>query len=160
MEKIEGEPYWLSRARREIGQKEIDGPGSNPRIIEYHASTKLKATDDSIPWCSSFVCWVFEEEGIPSTKSAAAHSWLDWGESIEKPILGCIVVLKRTGSPTSAHVGFYMGESPGHIEILGGNQMNRVCIQSFPSSLVLGYRMPDARYNWSLSDRFNRETDS
>lgn len=154
-----GEPYWLSRARREIGQKELDGPGSNPRIVEYHASTKLQATDDTIPWCSSFMCWVFEQEGIPSTKSAAAVSWLDWGEALDKPVLGCVVVLKRpSGGPSSAHVGLYVGEIPGSIELLGGNQSNRVCVQPFPTSLVLGYRMPDPVYYRGQNVR--RELDS
>jgi uncharacterized protein (TIGR02594 family) len=156
----EGEPYWLTRARREIGQQEDDGPGSNPRIVEYHSHTKLKATDDTIPWCSSFMCWVFESEGIPSTKSAAAVSWLDWGEALEKPVIGCVVVLRRlSGGPAAAHVGLYVGELPGSIEILGGNQQNRVCVQPFPLSLVLGYRKPDSRYCWSQSN-VKRELDS
>jgi uncharacterized protein (TIGR02594 family) len=106
------------------------------------------------------MCWVFEQEGIPSTKSAAAISWLDWGESISKPVLGCVVVLRRpSGGPSAAHVGFYVGEYPGVIELLGGNQANRVCIQPYPLELVLGYRVPDPRYAWN-QEKINRSLDS
>ncbi len=146
IKRIDGEPYWISRARREVGVAEVDGPISNPRIIEYNSFTKLKATDDSIPWCSSFMCWVFENEGVETLKSAAAISWLDWGVSIKKPILGCVVIIKREGSPTAAHVALYVGETPGHLELLGGNQNNRVCVQPYKTPLVLGYRFPDSRY--------------
>jgi uncharacterized protein (TIGR02594 family) len=125
------EPYWVSRARREIGVKALDGPLSNPRIIEYNQFTTLKALDDNIPWCSAFLCWVFENEGIPSTKNALAMSWLDWGDPIDKPIEGCVVVIKRDGSPTAGHVALYVGEFPGHLELLGGDQNNQVCVESF-----------------------------
>lgn len=146
MDQNASEPYWISRARREVGIAEDNGPGSNPRIIEYDSFTKLKATDDAIPWCSSFMCWVFENEGIPSPRSAAALDWLKWGVPLEKPLQGCIVVLKRKGGLNAAHVGIYMGETPGFINILGGNQMNRVCVQPYPTPMVLGYRNPLPEY--------------
>lgn len=133
------DPKWITRARKEVGQAEVNGPGSNPRIVEYHTFTTYNATSDEVPWCSSFVCWVFEKEGIPSTRSAAAMSWLKWGKAIRKPVLGCVVVLKRPGGH---HVGFYLGETPDKIDLLGGNQNNRVCVRSFPKDLVLGYRLP------------------
>ncbi len=140
------EPYWLKKARLEIGEKEVDGPESNQRIIDYHSFTNLKATEDSIPWCSSFVCFIMETSGIPSTKSAAARSWLDWGIPIEKPTLGCVVVLTRGFSTSSGHVGFLVAEVPGAVHILGGNQHNAVCVQSFPKISVIGYRLPPEEY--------------
>ncbi len=148
MENLEGEPYWLRTARREIGQAEVPGAESNPRILEYDSVTTLKATDDLVPWCSSFLCWVMEQESITSPRSAAAIDWLKWGVKIYKPIWGCIVILKRPDplNPNARHVGLYVGEGPGTIELLGGNQKNRVCIQPFPISLVEEYRMPDPRY--------------
>lgn len=148
MEKIEGEPCWISRARKEINQAEIPGDEDNPRIIEYHSVTTLKASHDEVPWCGAFACWNFEMEGIPSPKSAAAIDFKKWGVKILKPIFGCVVILKREDSsnPNARHVGFYVAESPGFIDLLGGNQKNRVCVQSFPISLVEEYRMPDPAY--------------
>ena len=49
-------PKWLEIALKEVGVSEIKG-GENKRILEYHASTTLKAKEDEIPWCSSFVNW-------------------------------------------------------------------------------------------------------
>lgn len=145
------EPAWLSLAKREIGVSEIVGAETNPRIAEYHKFTSLKASSDEVPWCSSFACWVMEVSGIPSPKSARARSWLDWGVKIDKPTLGCLVVLTRGNSTETGHVGFYVGESPGFISMLGGNQSNRVCVQDFPKVMVIGYRMPLPEY-WRLPD--------
>ncbi len=142
------EPYWLKKARIELGEKEVDGQGSNPRIIQYHSFTKLGATDDQVPWCSSFVCFIMETNGIPSTQSAQARSWLDWGIPVEKPTLGCVVVLSRGLNNNSGHVGFLVAEVPGSVHILGGNQQNAVCVQAFPKIAVIGYRLPPDEY-WS-----------
>lgn len=140
------EPPWLRRARNEMGVSEVMGEKHNARILEYHAETKLKATSDETPWCSAFACAMMEWSGVPSPKSAAARSWLTWGEAIDKPTLGCVVVLKRGTSETSGHVGFYVGEAPGFVQLLGGNQANTVSMASFPISMLLGYRLPGPEY--------------
>ena len=48
---------WMSVARAELGTREMPGPGSNKRVLEYLATTTLdsaaKATD-ATPWCSAF----------------------------------------------------------------------------------------------------------
>jgi hypothetical protein len=46
-------PYEIAKA--ELGTTEVPGTQNNPRILEYHATTTLKATTDEVPWCSSFV---------------------------------------------------------------------------------------------------------
>jgi uncharacterized protein (TIGR02594 family) len=139
------EPLWMPRARREIGIKEIPGPGDHPRVLEYHAATKLHAKADEVPWCSAFVCWVFEGIDIASTRSAAARSWLKWGKPLDKPQIGCVVVFSRTSpdNPNAAHVAFYAGERDGKVLALGGNQRNSVCIRPYDADRVLGYRWPD-----------------
>ncbi len=134
-------PPWLSIARKEQGVLEEAGIVNNPRILEYHKSTKLRATTDEIPWCSSFACWCMEKAGIPSPKSARAKDWLDWGVPVEKPTLGCIVVIRR--AINKGHVGFYESEDSYSIALTGGNQRDSVCILLYPKTRVLGYRMPD-----------------
>ena len=74
---------WMDIARNELGQNEIAGSRDNPRIVDYHGSTSLNASDDETPWCASFVNWVMEQAGIEGTDSAAAMSWADWGQSSE-----------------------------------------------------------------------------
>jgi len=139
---IEEKPLWLRIAEDEIGVREIAGPGSEARIVKYHASTTLKATDDSVPWCSSFVNWVMQKAGYKGTGLANARSWLKWGNAIKEPKLGCIVVFRRTGSPTAGHVAFYEGESNGLLLVLGGNQSDQVRLSRYPKGSVLGYRWP------------------
>ncbi len=135
------EPPWLIKARKEIGVAEIPGlDKNNPRILEYDAVTTLKAKVDEVPWCSAFVCAMLEWSGVDSTKSAAAVSYLDWGIELDKPSLGCIVVLERKGGH---HVGFYLHETMDAVTLLGGNQSDKVCEMRFPKSLVLSYRLPD-----------------
>ena len=135
-------PPWLTIARGEVGVTETPGPGNNPRILEYHKRTKLRAKDDITPWCAAFVCWCLEEAGLISPESAAAQDFLTWGRAIEKPVEGCIVVLKRPGG---RHVGFYVGESGRFVNIIGGNQRDRVMELMFSKNLVLGYRMPSEK---------------
>jgi len=134
-------PKWLDIAKGELGTREVKG-GENPRIIEYHATTTLKAKEDEIPWCSAFVNWCMKQAGFKGTWSAAARSWLTWGTGIQKPVPGCVVILRR-GDPPTGHVCFFVREAGnGLIECLGGNQSDQVKYSNYPSTDVLGYRWP------------------
>lgn len=135
-------PNWLTIAEKELGIHETPGIENTARIVEYHQLTRLKATDDETPWCSAFINWVMNRAGFEGTESAVAKSWLGWGVSLKVPAFGCVVVLSR-GHKWQGHVGFYIGSpSPDTIRVLGGNQGDKVSIQNFPKSLVLGYRWP------------------
>lgn len=124
------------------GVNEIVGHEHNPRIVEYHATTTLAATNDEVPWCSSFVCWCVEQAGIASTRSARARSWLDWGLHGDAA-RGAIVVLSRGANPQSGHVGFFVEhDREQRFFLLGGNQSNAVTIESFPWTRVLDVRWP------------------
>jgi uncharacterized protein (TIGR02594 family) len=128
-------------ARGELGQKEIRG-GENPRIIEYHKSTTLKASEDEVAWCASFACWVVEKAGLKSTKSAAARSFLKWGNAVELKDAkeGDIVVFKRGSSSWQGHVAFYLSHDSTYITVLGGNQGKSVSIAKYSAKNLLGVR--------------------
>lgn len=121
---------WMLIARGEVGQREVAGRRDNPRIVEYHQTTSLRATNDETPWCSSFVNWVLAQAGQRGTGSAAAISWKSWGEPVgglPQARTGDIVVLHRHGAPaTSNHVGFLVRSEDGRVTLLGGNQGNQV----------------------------------
>jgi uncharacterized protein (TIGR02594 family) len=136
-------PKWLEIAMREIGVQEVPGPGDNPRVLEYHQTTTLKATDDAVAWCSSFVNWCMKQAGIQGSGSAAARSWLTWGKKLDGPRNGCIAVLKRGNNPNNGHVAFYVGETNSTISLLGGNQGDQVKVSAFPKTMVLSYRWPN-----------------
>ncbi|MGR2462212.1 hypothetical protein ACUX4R_25305, partial [Salmonella enterica] len=47
---------WMTVARGELGVKEYSGKfNNNPRILEYHKTTSLGASEDEVSWCASFV---------------------------------------------------------------------------------------------------------
>ncbi len=145
-----GEDFpWMAIAEREKGVREIPGSGNEPRVLKYLQSTtnlsRSAASRDETPWCSAFVNWCLEQAGYERTKHAAATSWRDWGQAVDTPRRGCIVVFKREGG---GHVGFYIGETETHIKVLGGNQQNvetkifEVSEKYYPKSELLGYRIP------------------
>lgn len=138
-------PLWMTVARGELGVTAC-GPGqSNPRITEYHEGTNIRGYDDKASWCSSFVDWCLGKAGVAGTGSALARSWLDWGEPLVEPRVGCITVLYRD-DPNSwkGHVGFFLRIADGRIHLLGGNQLDQVREHDYPLESVLGYRWPPA----------------
>ena len=144
-------PRWYEIAEGEIGVTEDpDENIDNPRIVEYFTATDfMNRGDDEIPWCSAFANWCMVQAGIEGTHSARARSWHEegWGEELDDPREGCLVVFKRPPNPASGHVGFFAGEKDdGRIRILGGNQgpdgRGAVSISNQSSDLVLSYRWP------------------
>jgi uncharacterized protein (TIGR02594 family) len=137
---------WMSIARQEIGVSTYSIGKSNPRITEYHAGTNIAGYDDKASWCSSFVNWSLGQVGIAGTGSALARSWLDWGESLDEPLPGCIAVLSRDDpAGWKGHVGFFLRLDDEYIHLLGGNQLDQVREHFYPRTTVLGYRWPVAR---------------
>lgn len=131
---------WYAIARKEVGTRELIGNADHPRIVEYHSATTLRATDDEVPWCSSFVNWCMQQAGYTGTRSAAAKSWLSWGRAIPAPVHGCIVVLTRPGGN---HVALFERMDDVHVWLLGGNQDDAVNVRRYLRSRIIGYRMPN-----------------
>jgi uncharacterized protein (TIGR02594 family) len=139
---IDEEFPWMPAALQEMGVKEYAGAADNPRIVEYLSSATLGPEDlsnDETPWCSAFVNWCVLKAGYEGTDSAWAKSWLNWGQELEMGRRGCITVFSRN---QGGHVGFFIGESSSGIDVLGGNQSDAVKICTYPTSRLLGYRIP------------------
>jgi uncharacterized protein (TIGR02594 family) len=139
------EPKWLRLARAELGVRELPGKRHHPRILWYHQHTRLKATADEVPWCAAFVCAMLEEAGVRSTRSAAAASFVDYGEACELKD-GAIVVLGKTDPDAggTGHVAFCVGIEGECVLLLGGNQGNAVSIAKRTRSRVVAVRWPVA----------------
>lgn len=138
------EPAWLQLARGEIGVEEWAGKKNNPRVLQYYVDAghpEIKA--DEVSWCAAFTCAMLERAGYASPKTLAARDFCDWGREARAPYVGCVAVFWRT-SPKGwqGHVGFYVGETPTHILVLGGNQSDGVTVAKMPKSRLLGYREP------------------
>tara|TARA_R110000868_G_scaffold24557_2_gene96811 strand:+ start:329 stop:1348 length:1020 start_codon:yes stop_codon:yes gene_type:complete len=128
-------------ALKEVGQKEIVGGKHNPRVLEYHKATTLKASSDEVAWCSSFVNWCMKQNGVKGTELANARSFLKWGKATTTPQQGDVVVFWRgSKSGWQGHVAFVVSVSATHVKCLGGNQGNAVNMTNYPKSQVLGYR--------------------
>jgi uncharacterized protein (TIGR02594 family) len=132
---------WIDEAKKYIGEQEIKGPKHNPLIVQWWKDIKRGGIkDDETPWCAAFVGAMLEHVGIQSTRFESAKSYLTWGEKLDKPIPGCIVVFTRDGG---GHVGFVMGQTRGgSLVVLGGNQSDAVNYKAFSRQRVSGYRWP------------------
>lgn len=140
-------PPWLVHAVKDVGVRELPGVAVHPRIAKMYKHTRYGGApnDDETPWCSAAMCAWFEEVGIESTRSAKARSWLDWGQPLDTPRTGCVVVFER-GDPKGqqGHVALYMEPSVhGRVWVLGANQGNSVRFSDrYELTKVLGYRWP------------------
>ena len=134
-------PSWLSKAESYVGLKEISGPKNNATVVDFWKKIHLNSiSNDEVPWCAAFVGAVLEEDGITSSRSGLAKSYLRWGVPLNTPVLGCIVVFTRKGG---GHVGFVEGiDKNGNIYVLGGNQSDAVNVKLFKTTNVVGYRWP------------------
>jgi uncharacterized protein (TIGR02594 family) len=124
-----GAPRWLQIARGELGTNEVRGARDNARVVEYHQTTTLRANDDETSWCSSFVNWTMEQAGVRGTDSAAARSWLNWGQAVPidaasvRP--GDVIVFPRGNNPAQGHVAIVDEVlANGRVRVVGGNQSN------------------------------------
>jgi uncharacterized protein (TIGR02594 family) len=147
--KQDNQEIWIKRALEELGVRDEPGPSYSKRVVEYLKTTGLEKNNDEISWCSAFVNWCFDKEGIKGTNNVTARSWLKWGDKLDVPKQGCVVVLWRENIDSwKGHVGFFMGwEIGGRVKLLAGNQAggvdwDEVCVSNFPKERILGYRWP------------------
>lgn len=92
------------------------------------------------PWCGAFVGTVMKRAGKerPSGYMRAAN-WKKSGKGVSlknaKP--GDVVVVR---TKHGHHVGFYAGRKDGKVQLLGGNQSNRVKISNYRVGSVQAVR--------------------
>lgn len=100
-------------------------------------------------WCAAFVNASLYVNGVPGSESVSnypltARSFLQWGEGVENPRLGDIIIFPRGNQGWQGHVGFYINtqEVNGvlYYVILGGNQDNEVSYELYPANKALGIR--------------------
>lgn len=137
------EPFWLTVARRDIGQREGRVPNDAPflRVMWARLSALWLLGQ---PWCGGILADWMQQAGIAFPKTFyRAKSWLEWGQFLGAPAVGAVVIFDRKGG---GHVGIVVGRnSAGYLLVLGGNQGDAVSIAPFDPSRVLGYRWPADR---------------
>ena len=100
-------------------------------------------------WCAAFVNMILEQNGHPTSSEVSqyplmARSFLEWGNPVNKPQQGDVVIFTRGNSGWQGHVGFYVStkivNGQPHYSVLGGNQDNAVSIKQYPVSNLIGIR--------------------
>ncbi len=127
-------PYEIAKTQVGISERY-----NKATIAMYHEYAGLKA-DYSVPWCASFMSYCFAKSSYADQgiKSARAKDWLNVGRPVDHDIQeGDLVIFTRDGG---GHIGFASTVHKDHIEVLGGNQDNKVCLKAYPKSRLLGAR--------------------
>jgi uncharacterized protein (TIGR02594 family) len=151
-----GEAPWFDVAKAEEA-KNISEANSNDTIVAYFNATDIspKPTSASTPWCGAFAAFCMKGAGpvaaasIPKGAAQAAR-WKGWGAGIswqsgEVP-QGAVVVLSPTSETGgSGHVGFFVQflQDGKKVELLGGNQSNKVTRTPFDASRIAAVRWLD-----------------
>lgn len=139
--RYQGMPPYIETATSFIGKHE--------RKDRKELRELLKIDPVRTEWCAAFVNKILEEHRIPGSdyyheNPLMARSFLAWGESVDIPRPGDVVVFPRGDQGWQGHVGFYVGtETKDNIEyyvILGGNQNDEVNLQYFPANKAIGIR--------------------
>jgi len=102
-------------------------------------------------WCAAFVNASLKNSGITGSESVSdvplmARSFLSYGERIDEPQQGDIVILERGTTGWQGHVGFYVEQKEingvNHYALLSGNNNDTVDIDWYSTKRVLGIRRP------------------
>lgn len=137
------EPAWLREARKYLGLRELSGARHEKEILKFFTDAgHPEIRNDETAWCAAFINAVLKRTGYKGTQRLDARSFQNFGQKLSEPRIGCIVVFKRGNSSWQGHVAFYLGETPTHIRVLGGNQNNSVSIANYPKKDLLAYRWP------------------
>lgn len=137
---------WFDQAEKYLGVHEVAGMSDNKEILSFFRDAgHPEITHDETAWCAAFVGAMLRRSGYKSTNALNARSYEHFGEELEEPRQGCIVVMSR-GSAWQGHVTFFdkfVGKN--RMRCLGGNQSDSVCFSTFTTDRVLSYRWPTER---------------
>ncbi len=114
----------------EFGVREKAGKDDNNyRIVNYFKEVGYpEIKNDETAWCAAYVSWVLKENNV-QVNLIKAYDFIKIGQHVSKPKVGDIVVFKN-------HVGFYVSHHNGIVNVLGGNQSNKVKISRFSTDKV------------------------
>jgi uncharacterized protein (TIGR02594 family) len=150
----QGEAPWFDVA---LAEEAAHIAEPDPHILTYFQATDFRPlpTSTTVPWCGAFAAFCMSTSGnttaaasVPAGAALAAN-WKDWGAELSpgSPDIpqGAVVVLsagENTGG--SGHVGFFVQFLDGDkVQLLGGNQSNRVQRTGFAKSRIAAIRWLD-----------------
>jgi uncharacterized protein (TIGR02594 family) len=143
---FEAQTPWLDTAKGEVGQAEVPGAGSNPRISEYWDTVDgvgpgREDTGGTNAWCAAFMNWDLGRVGIRGTGRGNAVSYESWGQRLPESAIGAIAVHRNPNG--TGHVAFVVGYlGNGRIVVLGGNQGDAVRYTDYPANYFQQFHYP------------------
>jgi len=142
-------PRLLTEFLKVCGTAEVQGSGSNPTILQWAKSIGLGNVymSDAVAWCGLTMGYIAAQAGwdhAPRGNALWARNWLAWGNPVDVPELGNVLVFARGNA---GHVGVYVGEDRDAYHVIGGNQGDRVSIARKPKARLLGARECPWRIN-------------
>ena len=104
----------------------------------------LRINPQHTAWCAAFANAILVQTGHAFSGSIETTSFLGYGQPVEVPAQGDIVVIKGASRRSLTHVGFLVGSAMVngrlYYKVLGGNQSNSVRISMFAASKVIAIR--------------------
>lgn len=99
------------------------------------------------PWCAAMVNACERKAGFKGTGSNLARSFERYGTEVEGGIknakYGDILVFKRGNTSWQGHVCYFVKPyTEGFLEVIGGNQTDKVCYQNRTLDGLLAIRRP------------------
>jgi uncharacterized protein (TIGR02594 family) len=134
---------WLDWMIARIGIKEIPGSADNPLIVQWGKDAGITWWhNDDDAWCAVFQNAALANTGFPSTKSALARSFSNYGTELPGPAVGAIGVLPRGSNPLYGHVGTVEKFTDSSVTLVNGNVSNEVRRSVYRRSSFLTFRAP------------------
>jgi uncharacterized protein (TIGR02594 family) len=136
---------YLSKLDDTIKVKDATG-----KKVDQKTGYKMSQVDETA-WCACFVNWCLvqageKKAGEAKVQTARAETWKTYGKGGDA-MTGNICVIQREpfgDSGSGWHVGFFLAGDPkaGYVDLLGGNQGNRVCRRWFVGLKDFAQRWP------------------
>jgi uncharacterized protein (TIGR02594 family) len=151
----QGEAPWMEAAiAAETAGVDEHKPEFKDTILNYFAATSLGRQSRILPWCGAFAAHCMKSSGnaalIPDAAARAA-SWQTFGVGLpvnpgEVPVGAIVVMSPGKGTGTSGHVGFFTQflNNNANVELLGGNQSDKVKRTSFRTANIAAIRWVEA----------------
>jgi uncharacterized protein (TIGR02594 family) len=139
---------WLVEAQKDLGMKELVAGelNANVRAMFKHTRYPPELIGKKTPWCAAAVCAWLERSGHRSPRTARAADFVRYGTEVdlENAQPGDIVVFGKADKDAggSGHVALLWQRRGELVDVLGGNQSDRVCIAPRPVVRIVAIRRP------------------
>ena len=146
-------PLGTSARILEVALEEVGYAEKDENLTKYGEFTKA----DGLPWCGSFVNWVFDKAGvkIPSMVSTAigAHKMKELGRWIEdKPQIGdlCFMDFPHDGVDRISHIGIVAKVLGNAVMLIEGNTSGNGDQRNGGMVMMLSWERPQSLPRFAL----------